>query len=258
MKKLFYPLIILFIIVLMVINYLSYQAPKTKKFITQNKVYTNLNGEPLFVDIYCNHKSAYHQKEAFDEIFLKDDKGDNKWLLNLDDIFKKESYSYLKESFNCYLYCFTLPKLTIDVEMEEAYLVLKLKNGEELKLLIGSFNYYYQDNNNLNLIECFATKKDNLLELETVNLKFSLEEEFTITKLKIGSRSFNYQKTVSAEEIVSLEIPPLLKIVDALSLKLTYQIGTREYHEVLPYFVFFENFENPLSFSILNNVYTVN
>ena len=44
-EKTVLPLIILFIIVLMVINYLSYQAPKTKKFITQNKVYTNLNGE---------------------------------------------------------------------------------------------------------------------------------------------------------------------------------------------------------------------
>lgn len=258
MKKIVYPLIIVFISGLLVLNYYAYKSPKTNKVITQNKVYTILNEQNLLVPIYFNYKTPYVKEEAFESIYLIDAKEDNKLMLNINNINEVSKYSYLEESFKMYEYLFSLPTLTTDISLNEAYLLMNLKNGDSLKLLIGSFNYYYQEKHDLNLINYHATKKADLLEIETITMQFKLTEPIYLKEIKIGSNSYSYEHEVIDEEEIKITVSTNMKVIDALSIKIIYLINDNLYEEVLPYFVFFEYFDNPLTYSVLNNVYQVN
>lgn len=257
MKKIIYPLILVLVAALIILNYYAYKSPKINKIITQSKSYTILNEQNLYVNLYSNHNSPFHSLEAIEAIYLEDISKNNRWPLEVITISKETKYEYLKEAFTNYLFCFSLPKLTTNVEMEEAYLKIILKNGLEKSFFIGSFNFYYQEESNLNLVSYYATKKEHLLEIETLTIKLDLKEALKIINIKVGSYLHYYDQTLDVGESIVINLPTQSKIVDSLSVVISYQILNENYLEVLPYFTFFENFENPLNYSLLNNVYVI-
>src|SRR5690554_2600166 len=117
MKRLVYPIIIIVMASLIVINYYAYRSPKIKKIISQNKVYTILNDQQLYIKLYSNYNSPFHNKEAIDSVYLEDKNKENRWLLETISISKEKSLDYLKETYNSYLFNFKLPILTTNVEM---------------------------------------------------------------------------------------------------------------------------------------------
>lgn len=256
MKKLIYPVIILLIALLIFINYYAYKSPKINKIITQSKLYTILNEQNLLVNFYTNHQSPYLEYSAVESVYLEDNQN-NRWLINLLNISKENSYDYLKEKFDNYLLTFSLPKLTTNVSMEEAYIKINLKNGDSKTFLIGSLNYYYQEETNLIINEYYATKKEHSLEVETISLKLELKEPIKIVNIFVGNYQHYYDYYVDSNETILIAIPPLFKIVDSFSLKIIYEINDIEHIEILPFFIFFENYENPLSYGSLNNVYVI-
>lgn len=258
MKKLTFPLIILFIALLIVINYYAYKSPKSKQLITQNKVHTIINDQKLYVDLYSNYQSPFHNKEAIETVYLEDKKGENRWLLEILSISKEAKYEYLFETYTNYLFCFSLPHLTTNLEMSDAYLKVILKNGEVGSFLIGSFNFYYQTDQNLAIASLHATKKNDLLEIETLSLKLELAEDIKVNYIKVGNYIYYYDQVLRINETLIIAIPPLMKIADSLSVIINYESHNQTYLEALPHFIFFENYENPLSYGILNNVYPFN
>lgn len=257
MKKLIYPVIIVLIAVMIVINYYAYKTPKINKLITQNKVYTIINDQDLYVDLYSNYKSPFHLKEAIESVYLEDKRGENRWPLEINYISKEAKYEYLKDTYTNYLFCFSLPLLSTNFEMEEAYLKIILKNGEAEAFLIGSFNFYYQESSKLKIASYHATKKLELLEIELLTLKLDLEENIKVNYLKIGNYTYYYDEIVQVDESIIISVPPLMKKASELSVLISYQILNVNYLEALPYFIFFESYENPLSYGVLNNVYTI-
>ena len=138
--------------------------------------------------------------------------------------------------------------------MEEAYLEINLKNGESETFLLGSFDYYYKEGNNLDLIELHATKYDDAYQIKDISVKFNLDKEIFIDKIKLSNEiSINVGKFIK-DDVLVINVPRLMKIVDALSLVIHYEVDGNEYVEVLPHYLFFDGLENILEYGYLNYV----
>ena len=154
MKKVFIPLVILLLSGLIVLNYLAYKSPKVKKMVSQRTIYQTSN-DKLDIAIYSNYKGPYQTIDAIESVYLFEEA--KRLEVVLLEINKSYDYKYLKETFHKYIYTLSLPILENHYYMEEAYLEINLKNGESETFLLGSFDYYYKEGNNLDLIELHAT-----------------------------------------------------------------------------------------------------
>lgn len=254
-KKIFLPFIILLICFLLVINYLSYKSPTETKLITQQKAYSLSGDTNLKILMYTNRKTAYQEKEAFDVVFLCDFDETKKLNLKLLNISKSSKYEYLKEKYQEYQYTFKLPILNADFFIEEAYLYIRLKNGNEQKFKVGSFDYYYIEEL-LNITELFGKRYADFPTLESVSIRFSLTEDIYINNIILTKNLFTYVgKTVTDNELITINFDKLDKITDELTIKIDYHINGEQYESITPYFIFYETFENPLIYGVLNNVY---
>lgn len=255
MKKLFIPLIILLLSGLIVLNYLAYKSPKIKKMISQRTIYQT-SDDKLNIALYSNYKGPYQTLEAIESVYLFE-KGKRLEVILL-EINKSYDYKYLKETFHKYIYTLTLPVLENHYYMNEAYLEINLKNGESETFLLGSFDYYYQENHNLDLVELHATKYDDAYQIKDISIKFNLDKEIFVNKIKLSNEIVvNVAETIK-DDVLVVSVPKLMKIVDALSLVIFYEVDGNEYMEVLPYYLFFDAIENILEYGYLNYVKAIN
>ncbi|MGI6359873.1 MAG: hypothetical protein ACOX02_02365 [Acholeplasmatales bacterium] len=255
MKKLFIPLIILLLSGLIVLNYLAYKSPKIKKMISQRTIYQT-SDDKLNIALYSNYKGPYQTLEAIESVYLFEE-GKRLEVILL-EINKSYNYKYLKETFHKYVYTLTLPVLENHYYMNEAYLEINLKNGESETFLLGSFDYYYQENHNLDLVELHATKYDDAYQIKDISIKFNLDREIFIKKIKLSNEIVvNVAETIK-DDVLVVSVPKLMKIVDALSLVIFYEVDGNEYMEVLPYYLFFDAIENILEYGYLNYVKAIN
>lgn len=254
-KKIFLPIIIFLISVLIVINFLAYKSPQESKIISQQQAYSLTEDSDFNILLYANRKTAYQEKEAILDIYLSNLDETKKLALELKSIKTTNEYKYLEEKYKQYLYSFILPEIKADYYIEDAYLFIRLKNGHEKTLKIGSFDYYLKEQN-LNLTELSGRRYDDFPTLSTINLKFSLEEDIFIDHLYLSKNLFVYVgKTIKDNELLTVSIPKQDKITNHLAIKLTYQVQGEPYTEILPYYLFYETNENPLEYGFLNNVY---
>lgn len=254
-KKIFIPLIIILISVLIVINYLAYKSPEKSKIITQNNAYSITTNNDLNILIYANQKTAFQEEKAFDSVYLLDKEETKKLSIELLSIKALSSYKYLEENYIEYRYKFKMPELNSYFYIEEAYLFIRLKNGQEMAFKIGSFDYYLKAED-LNIIEYFGKRYEDFPTLQSITMKFSLDEEIFIEHVYLANSLFTYVgKTVTNNELITVNFPKLDKITDILTVKIDYQKADAFYTSTLPHFVFYETNENPLSYGVLNNVY---
>lgn len=251
MKKVFIPLVILLLSGLIVLNYLAYKSPKVKKMVSQRTIYQTSN-DKLDIAIYSNYKGPYQTIDAIESVYLFEEA--KRLEVVLLEINKSYDYKYLKETFHKYIYTLSLPILENHYYMEEAYLEINLKNGESETFLLGSFDYYYKEGNNLDLIELHATKYDDAYQIKDISVKFNLDKEIFIDKIKLSNEiSINVGKFIK-DDVLVINVPRLMKIVDALSLVIHYEVDGNEYVEVLPHYLFFDGLENILEYGYLNYV----
>lgn len=255
MKKIFIPLIILLLSGLLVLNYLAYKSPKIKKMVSQRTIYQT-NNDKLKIALYSNYKGPYQTFEAIESVYLFEE--GKRLEVVLTEINKSYDYQYLKETFHKYVYTLTLPVLENHYYMNEAYLEINLKNGESEIFLLGSFDYYYQENSKLDLTELHATKYDDAYQIKDISIKFNLDKEIFISEVKLSNEvTINVAKTIK-DDVLVVNVPKLMKIVDALSLVIFYQVDDNEYIEVLPHYLFFDGVENILEYGYLNYVKVIN
>lgn len=258
MKKIFLPVIIFLISALIVINYLAYKAPKKSKIISQQQAYSLTEDANLNVLLYANRKTGFQEKDAIKDVYLINLNETKKLNLQLESIALLHEYKYLEEKYRQYRYNFSLPEINAYYYIEDAYLLIRLKNGHEQTLKIGSFDYYLKEEN-LNLIELFGRRYEDFPCLSSISLKFSLKEDIFVDHLYLSTNLFVYVgKTVTNDELLTISIPKQDKITNHLALKLTYQLNGEPYTEILPYYLFYETNENPLDYGFLNNVYLLN
>lgn len=254
-KKLFIPFIVILISFLLVINYLSYKSPKENKLITQNKAYSLTNDNDLNVLIYANKKTSLQEEEAVEVAYLTDFDYKNKLKVSLEEIKTLNKYKYLNDNYTEYNYKFRLPLLNNYFYLEEAYLLIRLKNGHEHQLKIGSFDYYLKEEI-LNVVELSGVRYDDFPTLKSVTLKFSLTEDIFIEHIYLSKTCFKYVgKTLKDNEELTINFDKFLKITNSLTIKIDYQIESELYKTTLPFFTFYKTNENPLEYSVLNNVY---
>lgn len=256
-KKIFLPLIVLLICFLIVINYLAYKSPTKTKLITQQKAYSITSENNLNILLYANKKNAYTDKDAYDKVYLKNLNETKKIELKVISIKKLLKYNYLKEDYTEYELNFSLPQLNSYYYIEEAYLYVRLKNGSQLELSVGSFDYYNEEEV-LNITELFGRRYDDFPTLESVTMRFSLTEDVFVEHIYLTNSLFTYVgKWVKDGEQLTINFNKLDKITNELTIKITYQKGEEAYSTITPYFNFYITNENPLVYSVLNNVYSL-
>lgn len=254
-KKIFLPVIIFLISILIVINFLAYKSPKETKIISQQQAYSLTDDANLNILLYANRKTAYQEKEALLDVYLINKDETKKLTLELNTIKPLGEYKYLEEKYKEYRYNFILPEINTYYYLEDAYLFMRLKNGHEKTIKIGSFDYYLKEQN-LNLIELSGRRYDDFPALSSISLKFLLKEDIFIDHLYLSKDLFIYVgKMITDNELITIKIPKPDKITNHLAIKLTYHIGNEFYTEILPYYLFYETNENPLDYGFLNNVY---
>lgn len=257
MKKFLIPFIVILISVLIYINFLSFKSPKEGKLITQNKVYSIKDNNNLNILIYANKKTAYQDKSLIKDVFLTNKEETKKLPLEINSINGLNKYKYLDESFTCYNYSFLILSLNEHYYISDAYLFIRLNNGHENKLKVGSFDYYI-DKDILNITELFGRRHDDFPSLSSVSIKFDLNEDIYIEQLYLANDIFiTVKKEVKDDELITISIPKQTKIIDVLSLKIIYQINDSTYETIIPSHIFYETNENPLDYGILNNVYII-
>lgn len=253
MKKLIIPLVIVLLSGLIVLNYLAYKSPTIKKMISQQTIYQTKENE-LSIALYSNHKGPYQRIDAIESTYLS---GDGKRLeVLLVEINKGAKYSYLGETFTQYHYLFNLPLLKDYYYIKEASLEIRLKNGKEMTFHIGSFDYYYQENERLYLKELHATKHEDAFQINEVTMKFELSENIFIHELILSSHlSINVGKEIDEGLVVSIPKQPY--IIDKIALVIRYEKDGLMDEEVLPFYLFFDSIENVLDYGYLNHVYVL-
>lgn len=250
MKKILLPLVVLLLSGLLVLNYYAYQSPTIKKMISQQTIYQTKENE-INIPLYSNHKGAYQTLDAIDQAFLKE--ADNKLELLLTNIITGERYPYLKETYHKYIYTFSLPILENHYHMKDATLELYLKNGQSKQFLIGSFDYYYQPKNTLELTELHALKYEDAYQIKSISMTFNLSEAIYVEHIKL-SNDIIIQVDQTITDKLEVSIPKLGKIVDRLSVVLVYTKADESYLEVLIDYLYFTSNENPLDYGYLNYV----
>lgn len=254
-KKIFFPFIIILICLLLIINYLSYKSPAKAKIITQQKVYSLTSDNDLNVLIYANKKTAFTEIKAIEKVYLESIDESKKIELNLENIKPLNKYKYLKENYQEYKFSFKLPKLNDYFYIDDAYLYIRLKNDSEQKFKIGSFDYY-KDGEILNVVELFGKRYHDFPTLETISLRFSLKEDIFVEHVYLSKNLFTYVgKTVKDNDLLTINFNKLDKITNELTILIDYQINNEHYTTNTPYFIFYETNENPLNYTLLNNVY---
>lgn len=254
-KKIFFPLIIVLICFLLAINYLAYKSPSESKIITQQKVYSLTSDNNLNILIYTNKKTAFTEIAAIEKVYLESIDEVKKLELDLLNITALNKYKYLKENYQEYKFTFKLPELNDYFYIDEAYLYIRLKNALENKFKIGSFDYF-NSSEVLNVVELFGKRYSDFPTLESVSLRFSLTEDIFVEHVYLSKNIFTYVgKTVKDNDLLIVNFKQLDKITNELTIKIDYQINGEFYTTNTPYFIFYETNENPLEYSLLNNVY---
>jgi len=254
-KKLFLPFIIILISFLLIINYLAYKSPIEAKLITQQKAYSVDNNNSLNILIYANKKTAFQEKEAIEKTYLCNFDETKKLEISLNNIRAVNDYKYLKETYKEYMYTFSLPVIDNYFYIEDAYLFIRLKNSKEMNFKLGSLDYYNNEPN-LDITELYGQKHADFPTLKTINIRFNLTEDIFIEHVYLANNVFTYVgKTITNDELVTIDFPKLDKITDKLIIRIDYQISGALYTTTTPYFMFYESIENPLIHSVLNNVY---
>lgn len=254
-KKIFLPFIVILISFLLVINYLAYKSPAQSKLITQQKAYSISKDNSLNILIYANTKTAFLEKEAIEKAYLCNFDETKKLEITIKTINKINEYQYLKETYKEYLYSFSLPVINNYFYIEDAYLYIRLKNNKEMSFKLGSFDYY-SDEETLNITELYGQKYTDFPTLENIKIRFSLAEDIFIEHVYLSHNLFTYVgKTVTDNELLTINFHKVDKITDKLTVRIDYQLNGGSYTTLTPYFMFYESHENPLAFSVLNNVY---
>jgi hypothetical protein len=255
-KKVFVPLIVILISGLLLLNYWAYKSPEDHKMIAQKTVYSLGNTKTFTISLYSNYKGAYQLVEAVDVASIENSSGTKKLAVKLENITKSNQYQYLDETYHKYLYHIELPDLNDYFYIEEAYFNLRLKNGEETKFMIGSFDYYQPTENTLNLTELYGRKNTSFPSLDQVSLRFEVSEPIYIEYLVISSTDLiPVNQMVRDDSLIQIDISPINKTFNQLSFKLIYSVGDNRAEEILPYYLFYETIENPLDYGVLNHVY---
>lgn len=254
-KKIFVPVIILLISLLIFINYLAYKSPTEEKIITQQHAYSLTNDVNMHVLLYANKKTSFQEVELIENTYLCNKEETKKLDVELLSIKESGKYSYLKENYKEYSYVFKLPEVNSYFYIEDAYLFIRLKNGHEKQFKIGSFDCY-QKEESLNVVELYGKRYDNFPTLENISFRFSLEEDVFIEHVYLSNGIFTYVgKNIKDNELLTIDFPKLDKITNHLTVKIEYQLNGLTKTATLPYFVFYETIENPLNYGVLNNVY---
>lgn len=255
-KKVFVPIIVILISGLLLLNYWAYKSPKQHKMIAQKTVYSLGYTKAFTISLYSNYKGAYQLIEAIEVASIENMNGTKKLEVKLENITKSNQYKYLDETYHKYLYHIELPELNDYFYIEEAYFNLRLKNGEETKFMMGSFDYYQPIENTLNLIELYGRKNTKFPSLDQVSLKIDMTEPIFIEYLVISSTDvIQVNQMVRDSSLIQIDIPQINKTFNQLSFKLIYSVGEVRKEEILPYYLFYETIENPLDYGVLNHVY---
>ncbi len=255
MKKVLFPLLIVLLSGLIYLNYLAYNSPKEDKIISQATTYSLTELDQLNLKLYANRKTAFQEKEAINNLFLHNVEQTKKLTVEIVEIKKLQNYSYLSDKYTCYSYLLELPSLDTHFFINEAYLTIRLKNGHECSLFIGSFDYY-RKSSNLDLVELYGTRHPDFPALDSVSFKFNLAEEIFLDHLFISNKVRVYLgKSLASDELLTVILPAQNQISDCLVLKLVYQQNGQLLTEHLPYYLYYETWENPLNYGLINYVY---
>lgn len=250
------PIIVTLISCLLMLNYIAYKSPTEHKMISQKTVYSLGTTKDFTVSLYSNHVGAYQSFEAVDKVSIEDMDGKKKLDVNLEKISKSRRYKYLDEFYQKYNYHINLPNLNAYFYIEEAYLNIRLKNGEETKFLMGSFDYYQSDQNELDLVELYGRKNQSFPYLDKVSLKLNLDSPIFIEYMVISNSDIvTVNQLVETNNLVEINIPQINKTVNQISLKLIYLVNGERKEAILPYYLFYETLDNPLDYGLLNHVY---
>lgn len=254
MKKVFYVIIIVIISGLLYLNYLSYKSPIKSKMISQPKLITITKDDLMRIKLYSNRKTAYTHKNAILDAFLLNEDGMEKLTLTLENIEKREPYKYLKETFDTYIYTFSLPVLDIDLEYLNSSLLLRLKDGSENLFHIGTFRYFHRSTPIIQIETLYGTRYDDFPSLD--KLYFKLDEDAFIKTLVFSSSLIvPINKHYPKGELIEVVVPKHKLILEDLAVEVLYEVDHVDYRGILPYYLYYETLENPLDYGILNHVY---
>lgn len=258
MKKLIIPFIVILITGLIVINYFSFKSPKNDKIITQSTIYSLYETNELNIFIYANRKTAYQSVQAITSAYISDIDQSKKLKVELNKITKTNSFKYLEETFGCYLYNFTVPKLTTYFYIEQAYLILKLSNNDQLILTLGTFDYYVETDL-LTLKELSGTRYSDFPCLKTITFSFDTDQDIYISRIHLANNLYEVvNKELAAGQTLTIELNKLLYKADQLAIKIVYYIEDELYEAVLPYYLYYSSNENFLIYGSINNVEIIN
>lgn len=206
-------LLVIFIILLFI------PENKTFKIISSPKVFSILkssDNETFTIQFLVNKNNTYY----FDEDFISSASLNSE----LDEeiiplIIKEISYDSMIYEYEKDKYYIVEIKLEVGfnsddflIEFEKAYLELNYSNNEDLKLYIGEFNYYFNEdiNTELSLNNLYSTVKEidgvNTVTGVYIKLNNISDENLVITNFNLGSNSVYFNNFYLSEIFVEPDL----------------------------------------------------
>lgn len=258
MKKIIIPIVILLIGGLIYINYLSYKAPQKDKLLSQQTTYSLYQTNALNVLLYANRKTAYQHEDAIITSYISNLDESKKLTVQLKSISKMNQYKYLEENFTCYSYTFELPAIDSYFFITEAYLTIRLKSSEEVKLKLGTFDYY-TDIEPFSIVELYGTRYEDFPTLKSLTFKLDLPDEIKISRIHLSNAAFTIiDEPLNSNEAITIELPKNIYKIEQLAIKVVYYIDEQLYEGMLPYYLYYTSNENPLIYGNLNDIKILN
>jgi len=208
-KKLIVGIAIVSIIFLVIIILIK-QVPKTIELTTFEKAYNIVQQsteECIEIPIYINYLDSYLvKKENIDNLSIKTN--DEKLAFTVNKIKPTEAKTVLKKKV-FYEYVFILnPSITLEddfhIEMENAYLEINYVQGVKVLVKIGSFSYYFYNND------------DSTLSVKQLKGLVNTYEDKTLVGITLGLKN-NHANKITIKDII-----PLDRNVDAALAEITF------------------------------------
>lgn len=188
MKKYLPYLLILVTLVLLILVISNNSKKVLPKIITLNTLHTYFyhSDEQISIVIYTNDSSApLDDIRAYQSIKVSSSDSSKSMTLNLVEVSYSHSEYFMQETYYSYNLVFSIPNLTSNYEISEAYLELTLLNNAKYSLKIGEFSIlYFNEYEELDWVS-LDSKKDNPSNYYLSEIVVELKSKLNIKKVTV-------------------------------------------------------------------------
>ncbi|HBT59393.1 MAG TPA: hypothetical protein DEA45_01055 [Acholeplasmataceae bacterium] len=266
MKKILSPLIIIFIVLMLLINYKATIKPNQSLAISQKTRYSVMQDEvfTLEVDLFFNKENLLINKEAVAYLYIADQNQTKKIVANTFEITYLAKRNFIGQSFEKHRFSLSFKDLSSDFHINESYLTIVLKNDEVYHFYIGEVSFLSNQRNenesHLYVKDLYGLS-DDLNEQSLSEVVITIDPKETITIKRITMNHYDWidpNEVITTERTFTIKIQLSDLIYQRSAIRIEYVHQGNTYSSSIDGFLFFDFKAKSETLGEVNTIYELN